>query len=1307
MARRSWSAFWSRRTPCRRSPSAARPRLLSLEDRLAPAILDVSAAGALSFAGANVANTLTVSLAAGVLTFDDPLDPIVLGAGAIAAGFTTSGGGATASGPIAGITGLTVDVGTGPNTVFFGPLDAPVPSVAVTSAGLAGSSLNVSALLDSTGSFSAQGFESVVVGGGVKAPNGILIAADNLDIQQSISSSTARTVLTPATAGRSINLGTEVSTALSLTSAELDRITAGVLQVGDAGAAGGIAVSAAIAPPDVATLSLASSLAVLGSTTSQITVAALAVRAQSFFSSPANFVGTFAAQTQLDCTLIDAVPLTVGDVDGVSGVTSAGGLVTLGADQITIASPVFAATFATFAPRTPGRGVDLGGPDSASSLGLTDAELDLVTAGVLQVGTTGAGDITVTAAITQPAGYSTLRLTTGGAVASAAGGSIAVTNFSAQANLGIDLPGLQVTNAAAANLVSGDVTLINGGSLTLQSVAGVGTTRNDGGAISITVAGGLTIVQDVLAAGTITLTTTDLAGVGQDLVLGLGNLVHATGGASNVVLRAGDDVLLAAGSTLRAGGAIQIAINFADVDGSGATATTTGALLDAPTGGATILGAATDDTFNVSASPTTTISVDGGGGFDRLRFDAAGRAATVGDGVIASAGNPALQPVTFVNIEAVEILNSSGVTIPGTAGDDTFTLIRGSGGVQVMLNGGPAIVVGETPLTVDGLAGINTLVLDFSGGSPIPTGGASFVNIGRYIARGTAGGDVGVLQRVAGVIQFQFNGGAGIDLPGATYFQFDGLAGDDTLRVVYAGGDPVPVNGALFDGGPGDDRLGVFGAGNTATYLPSATTPGSGVVGVDLGTIGFVNLTPVDITGMAIVNVVFPNADDIVAVDNGFDFTMGGATPAIRVSGTTGGIPFETLALWNNGTVTIDTSSVDGNDAVTINSATVGNNTNLAVTTGAGSDTVAIQAGGVSLAGNFTVTSQAIAVNGPVASTGGTVALTNAGTLTIGGVTISAATAIVQNGSGPVAITGNANLTTAGTIAIAGAMTLAGGVTATFTSTGSGAITFSNTIDGGGNLVVNTGGLTSFLGSIGAIQPVASLTTDAAGTTDLNSGTVAATGNLIFNDPVILTANTTLTANAVTFAQTVDSDGTPRSLAVNAAGATTFGGAVGGSSPLASLATDAPGSTAVNGGLVRTTGAQFFADAVTLGAAASLFVSIGNSSIAFDGTVNGASNTTVTTAGLTIFDGAVGGGTALTSLTVNGGGTSAINGGLVRTTGAQAYLDAVSVGAANTLFVSLGNAAITFSATLNGASNVTVTTGGLTTFGGAVGGLTP
>ena len=77
-----------------------------------------------------------------------------------------------------------------------------------------------------------------------------------------------------------------------------------------------------------------------------------------------------------------------------------------------------------------------------------------------------------------------------------------------------------------------------------------------------------------------------------------------------------------------------------------------------------------------------------------------------------------------------------------------------------------------------------------------------------------------------------------------------------------------------------------------------------------------------------------------------------------------------------------------------------------------------------------------------------------------------------------------------------------------------GDITFARTINSGTGgpftLAVNTAGTTAFNGAVGNAAALASLTTDAPGTTDLNGLSVATTGVQTYNDPVVLTANTVL-----------------------------------------------------------------------------------------------------------------------------------------------------------------------------------------------------
>ena len=160
-------------------------------------------------------------------------------------------------------------------------------------------------------------------------------------------------------------------------------------------------------------------------------------------------------------------------------------------------------------------------------------------------------------------------------------------------------------------------------------------------------------------------------------------------------------------------------------------------------------------------------------------------------------------------------------------------------------------------------------------------------------------------------------------------------------------------------------------------------------------------------------------------------------------------------------------------------------------------------------------------------------------------------------------------------------------LTADTTLTGS-SITFAQTVDsdaGPRTLAVNSsaGGLTRFDGAVGSTAALASLVTNADGQTDINGGSVTTVGNQTYNDPIILTANTTLSGNNITFAQTVDSDAGPRMLVVNssAGGLTRFDGAVGSTAALASLVTNADGQTDINGGSVTTVGDQTYNDVLT------------------------------------------------------------------------------------------------------------------------------
>lgn len=99
-----------------------------LEDRAVPTVLlDITPAGALTYTEqtAGVRNNLTVSTTgpAGSYSFTDSGSPIVLGPGAVAAGFTVAG--ATATGPDSAVNAITIDTNDANDTVVISSTDDP------------------------------------------------------------------------------------------------------------------------------------------------------------------------------------------------------------------------------------------------------------------------------------------------------------------------------------------------------------------------------------------------------------------------------------------------------------------------------------------------------------------------------------------------------------------------------------------------------------------------------------------------------------------------------------------------------------------------------------------------------------------------------------------------------------------------------------------------------------------------------------------------------------------------------------------------------------------------------------------------------------------------------------------------------------------------------------------------------------------------------------------------------------------------------------------------------------------------------
>ena len=84
--------------------------------------------------------------------------------------------------------------------------------------------------------------------------------------------------------------------------------------------------------------------------------------------------------------------------------TSTCGSITAGSGSVTLQQNSISGIF-----------INIGGADDAATLGLTNAELDLVTAGTLNIGNSTSDDMTITAPITRTA-LTNIDLTSGGAI---------------------------------------------------------------------------------------------------------------------------------------------------------------------------------------------------------------------------------------------------------------------------------------------------------------------------------------------------------------------------------------------------------------------------------------------------------------------------------------------------------------------------------------------------------------------------------------------------------------------------------------------------------------------------------------------------------------------------------------------------------------------------------------------------------------------------------------------------------------------------------------------------------------------------
>ncbi len=220
--------------------------------------------------------------------------------------------------------------------------------------------------------------------------------------------------------------------------------------------------------------------------------------------------------------------------------TSANAPATLIADRLSLssASTINVGTGSvTLKPVTIGRTINLGDLDSTTQLGLSDSELDVITAGIINIGDTNSGPITFSADVSRAAN-TVLNVTTGAnnnivfgglSLNAGSGGTVSLTTSGTGAittsnNVGTDITAGTVTLAAGSGGIASTTNYLRLAATTVTA------STSDNGAINLVSADSVTIGTGDLDAGTGTTTIgegTFLTGSGRDI---LGPVTVAGGG---------------------------------------------------------------------------------------------------------------------------------------------------------------------------------------------------------------------------------------------------------------------------------------------------------------------------------------------------------------------------------------------------------------------------------------------------------------------------------------------------------------------------------------------------------------------------------------------------------------------------------------------------------------------------------------------------------------------------------------------------------------------------------------------------------
>jgi len=825
----------------------------------------------------------------------------------------------------------------------------------------------------------------------VHGAGGVTLVGDHMTLTGStIDGGSSTVTLRPFENGTDISLGgSENPGVLALTSGELDTVTTtGTLKIGDANS-GDITIDSSIAPANAAALSLQTGASISQGAGNTINIGSLALRAgTSITLNQNNNADTVAATAGGDIVYKDADSVTVGTVDGLTGVSAGANSVTLTAaginnlltialganvhgdagvtligDQMDIQGTVTTAGTALLHGNTAARAITIGTDDTATTLGLVGTEVNNITAGVLKIGDSSSGAITITAPITvlnapslflesqfqisQNAGatLTVSGLTTFKSDGAGVGGNITMNEANSFGSLSLlSANGLSV-QVTEANDTALDTIAVNNGSLTINSAGAI--SQVSGKTIT---AGGLALFNStgIGLSGNIALNNSGNNFGSLGVNSANGNSVSVSESSATVL----DNIAVSIGSfTINSAGPISQAATKTITVGGLASFTSSGSgvggnitldnlgnnfgslALDSANGSAVSVHEASATILDNVSVDTGTLAINSAGDISQVSgktvFVGGNASFTAPAGNSVDLGNPGNTFNGSVNFLASGVGNLLNVTVFDTAALNLLALTID--GNLLATSGGAISQSGA--LNVGGLASFASTGSGANGNITLNDSGNNFGSLGLNSANGSA---VSVTEA------------AGSGTTAGTLL--DNVAVNNGTLTIHADGAINQVSGATIN----------------VEGLADFTSTGSGVDGRILlanggnnfGSLGLHSANGDEIgvleaSSTALDNVNLGSASGILIIGSGGDLTQV-AGKTITVAGNT------LLGAPAGSSILVANSGNTFNGSVGFVATTTGNLLNVAV-----SDTIAFDLQALTLDGTLTVNA-----GGPITQSG-------------------------------------------------------------------------------------------------------------------------------------------------------------------------------------------------------------------------------------------------------------------------------------------------------------------------------------------------